>query len=200
MRRIYFIFLIILILNTQTFGKIWIINNTGETFVPAEITINLGDTVKFVIETSHQVREVSQTTWQNNSNTALAGGFSTSFGGGLILPAQLSLGIHYYVCVPHASGGMKGTIIVQGVTGIGVEKYHASLSVFPNPAKNIINIQTNKSFHESIFSLKDLTGRQILIGKLNDELTSVDIENLPKGIYLLIIGKSQMQYRKIIKE
>jgi plastocyanin len=199
MKNIYILILFFLLVNTKTFGKIWVINNSGETFVPAELTINLGDTVKFVLDLIHQVREVSQETWQSSGTTELAGGFSTPSGGGQILPIKLGPGTHYYVCVPHASGGMKGTIVVQNVTGITEEKFQSALFVFPNPAKNFINIRTDKGLYATFYTLNEFTGRQVLKGKLNDEITSLDIEKLPKGIYVLEIGDSPRQFRKIIK-
>jgi len=199
MKKKYLFIAILFALNTQIFGKIWIISNSGETFVPADITINLGDTVKFELDNIHEVREVSQSTWQSSGTTGLPGGFTTSFGGGTILPAQLGIGTHYYVCVPHASGGMKGSIVVQNTTGFVSEIKHSSLLVFPNPTKNILNIQTEKSNGKSMFLLNDLTGKKIIEGKLNNEITSLDIENLPTGIYILVIGDTRKQYRKIVK-
>ncbi|MDX1907903.1 MAG: plastocyanin/azurin family copper-binding protein, partial [Bacteroidia bacterium] len=107
--------LTLLLISTSLTGfcTVWTINDSGLTFTPATITINLGDTVNFVLSATHNAREVSQATWNANGTTALAGGFQAPFGGGTILPAQLGVGTHYYVCTPHASFGMKGTIIVQ---------------------------------------------------------------------------------------
>lgn len=109
------ILLSILLLSTSLTGfcTIWTVTNTANTFTPATITITVGDTVNFVITTAHNAIEVSQATYNANGNTALSGGFQTAFGGGMVLPAQLGVGTHYYVCTPHASMGMKGTIIVQ---------------------------------------------------------------------------------------
>jgi hypothetical protein len=57
---------------------------------------------------------VSQATWNANGTTPLPGGFSVPFGGGMVLPSQLGIGTHYYVCQAHVSFGMKGKIIVTG--------------------------------------------------------------------------------------
>lgn len=111
MKIIYFI--ILLSTSLPGFCTKWIITNSGNNFSPATITIRPGDSVQFNLASAHNVREVSQGTWNANGTTSLAGGFQLAFGGGLILPAQLGVGTHYYVCVPHASQGMKGTIIVQ---------------------------------------------------------------------------------------
>ena len=97
----------------SAYSTTWTVTNSGTTFVPADITINLGDSVNFSIQNAHTVVEVSYATWLANGNTPLPGGFSLPNGGGMLYPAQLPTGIHYYVCGPHAANGMKGTITVQ---------------------------------------------------------------------------------------
>lgn len=87
--------------------------DAGFSFSPATLTINLGDTVVFQIAPSHNVVEVSQTTWNNNGNTS-NGGFTLAFGGGTLVIGMT--GTYYYVCSPHASMGMKGQITVTQTT------------------------------------------------------------------------------------
>ncbi|HLF13400.1 MAG TPA: plastocyanin/azurin family copper-binding protein [Bacteroidota bacterium] len=87
-----------------------VIISVGFTFEPDTIAIDSSDTVRFVLDTMHTAREVDSLTWVAD-DTASNGGFDTPFGGGEIIPAQP--GTIRYVCVPHASGGMKGIIIVK---------------------------------------------------------------------------------------
>jgi plastocyanin len=79
--------------------------NSNFTFSPATLTIQSGDSVRFTLANIHTVVEVSQNTWNNNDNTPLSGGFQLPNGGGLVLPAKLTVGTHWYVCGPHASAG-----------------------------------------------------------------------------------------------
>jgi|GEM_PF-2972667 len=83
--------------------------NSGFSFLPDSINIFSGDTVHFVLEAIHTAREVSEATWLIN-DTIANGGFDLPSGGGTVVLTQS--GIHYYVCVSHASSGMKGRIIV----------------------------------------------------------------------------------------
>jgi plastocyanin len=83
--------------------------NSGFTFVPDSFTIPAGDTIHFVLEMMHTAREVSQSTWLAN-DTISNGGFDLPFGGGSAV--LNTLGMHYYICIPHAPIGMKGRILV----------------------------------------------------------------------------------------
>lgn len=94
----------------------WTVTNSGNSFSPVTLTINVGDAVNFDISNAHNAVEISQATWNANGTTRLAGGFQTPFGGGLVQASSLGLGTHYYICDPHASSGMKGRIIVQSCT------------------------------------------------------------------------------------
>jgi len=114
----FLVLLSLLILSGESgVAKTHIITNSNFTFSPSAVTIDLGDTVIFQIAFIHNAVEVSQATWNANGNTPLPGGFSVGFGGGTVVLTMV--GTHYYVCQPHASLGMKGTITVKSAMGIG---------------------------------------------------------------------------------
>lgn len=102
------------------------VKNQGLTYVPNDISVNPGDTVKFTLDRSHNVEEVNQATWDANGTTPLANGFTLPFGGGKLVLTKP--GIYYYVCTPHASFGMKGIIRVNGNAAEETPDYVAILS------------------------------------------------------------------------
>lgn len=175
-----------------------IINN-GFTFSPSSITIALGDNVNFTLAGEHNAVEVSQATWNSNGNTPLSGGFSVGFGGGLVSASELTVGIHYYVCQPHASMGMKGTITVSSL-GLQENQSIASIIIFPNPATNLITIKSSESIMDLAYAIIDQSGRQVLTGRLNDTTKAVDISQLTLGVYFFQIGEERRQTFKIIKQ
>ena len=181
------------------FCTTWPVTNVSIAFSPATITINLGDDVSFTLESMHNVVEVSQSTWNANGNTPLAGGFQLPFGGGLVSSSQLGVGTHYYVCSPHASSGMKGTIIVQNTTGIAESVIPVSYIVYPNPFTDFLTITTRNNLAGTQYFITDQAGRQITNGKLVDETTPVDISRLSPGIYLIQISGLSRQSFKVIK-
>jgi len=83
--------------------------NVGTAFLPDSVSVDPGDTVRFVLESDLSAREVSQASWLVNDTTS-NGGFDTPLGGGSAILTPV--GIHYYVCPQHASSGMKGRILV----------------------------------------------------------------------------------------
>lgn len=105
--------------------SVQVVNNVGLTFSPNSVNITEGDTVQWMIAGNHNVLEVSLATFNANGTTALPGGFSTPFGGGKV--AFDTPGTYYYVCTPHASAGMKGTITVTAAAQTG-EDFVAHLS------------------------------------------------------------------------
>jgi plastocyanin len=188
---------------TTGFCTIHTISNSGTTFSPSTITINVGDSIRFTLANNHNAVEVSEATWNSNGSTALPG-FSVPFGGGVVPAADLPVGTHYYVCVPHAAIGMKGKIIVQSVTGVNETLLNPDISIFPNPTKgviliNMINSEPQKNYNLNIF---DISGANILTTNISNQLSNnVDLSEFPKGVYFIQINnESELYTRKIIIE
>lgn len=181
---------------------VWTITNSGITFSPATITINQGDTVNFVLESEHNAVQVSQATWNANGTTALSGGFQVSFGGGMILPEQLTPGTHYYVCTPHASFGMKGTIVVQATTGIENNELLTKLSVQPNPSngKFKVEISALQLVKQPDLVVFNLWGEKIYQAVVTSQETEIDLSDRSDGIYFVRLDDGQtVRTEKIVK-
>ena len=80
-------------------------------FTPKDLTVPVGATVKFVMSNTHNAIEVSQETFENRQSTPLDGGFQVKFGETKEVTFY-EVGVHYYVCTPHVSMDMVGTITV----------------------------------------------------------------------------------------
>jgi plastocyanin len=94
-------------------GKTWTVNTPNFTFDPADLTIAVGDTVKFELQGFHTASNVDKTAWDANQFVMPAGGqeFNIEFTSGSHLFSKA--GDFYYVCKPHVGGGMKGKITVK---------------------------------------------------------------------------------------
>jgi hypothetical protein len=95
--------------------------------------------------------------------------------------------------------GMKGTITVQGNTGIN----NLSLSTFtayPNPADRVLTITCGKDKVGLQWVINDQAGRKVLTGKLESESTQIDIAELTPGIYLFEVAGLEMSSIKFVKK
>jgi len=78
---------------------------------------------------------------------------------------------------------------------VGVEELSADFSIYPNPVKNILNVESIKSIYKLI--IRNIKGDEIL--NINNG-KQADISSLPQGVYILDIeGEGQQGRQKFIK-
>ncbi|MCF6130213.1 FG-GAP-like repeat-containing protein [Flavobacterium sp. AS60] len=92
--------------------------------------------------------------------------------------------------------------VVEGAT-LGVNSFNNTVfSVYPNPAKNVVNIQlkANQSVTLKSAFVYDLTGKEVL--KVDDLNQPINVENLASGTYILSISDTDNKNyaQKFIKE
>lgn len=75
-----------------------------------------------------------------------------------------------------------------------------AFSLFPNPVKSQVTIQTGISKLGTDYFVYDHTGKMIVTGKLDSENTLVDMSKLSQGIYLFRVGSDLKQSFKAVKE
>ena len=140
---------------------------------------------KFVIERGRW----NQGFWQINS--VAAGRESNLYQGSYsIMDEQPLQGINFYrLKMVDADGKFTYSNIVA--VKINADN---KLQIFPNPAKRILFVEANGNNENAIVQIVDGSGRKLKEMKvfLNGETSfSVDISNLPKGIYNLILHKNE---------
>lgn len=207
MKNLLFILVFMLFAGLGFANKVTIVNS-GLTFSPDSVKIGLNDTVIFQIASIHDVIEVSPTTWNSNGNTPLPGGFSLPFGGGQL--TGLKAGVHFFVCGPHASLGMKGRIFVG--TNLGINDPLASAGkalVFPNPTSGRFSFQYlpedgSAGLSQDIrLEMYDMSGKKIISRTdiLPQFQYQFDIGLLPNGIYFMTVldGKKSRTVRVLKK-
>lgn len=190
--------LFLLLIGLTGFSKIVTITNSGNTFTPSTATITFGDSVKFTIGNMHNVIEVSKQIWDANEASALSGGFQLPMSGGILIPEQLAIGTHYYVCGPHAAIGMKGSIIVLGPSNVATAAV-SCISFFPNPASDLISVKTTADIVGSTYRIMDITGKQVATGKLENFESWINISHLTTGIYFFQTLSQKEELFKFIK-
>ncbi|MGE4290295.1 MAG: T9SS type A sorting domain-containing protein [Salinivirgaceae bacterium] len=194
-----------LFLSLMAFPKNWIITNDGFSFSPTALTIQLGDTVTFQLASIHNALEVDKTAWDANANDPVTG-FTTPNGGGMVLPAQLSVGTHYYVCEFHASSGMKGTITVEQTTGIQGKQTPSAVKVYPNPSDGLFYFSFASDASRGLpiqLEVFDILGQKVLqINEVNQESNrQFDLSAFPEGVYFARFSSVNFNFdQKIVRQ
>jgi plastocyanin len=173
--------------NAQMIHEIHVIDDE---FVPAALTIQLGDQIHLIFDdNNHTFTQVDQATWTANGDTPLPGGYD--FGTGTANPGDdhtftpTGLGTIYYVCVFHVDMGMKGTLSVTGTSGLADIQEAASLRFAPNPARDRITLLDDPGVPVEV-SFYDATGRLTLV-MVPFGSTVIDVSSVPAGNYQMLV-------------
>jgi len=107
-------------------------------------------------------------------------------------------GQYDYVCTPHVSMGMVASFTVTTATSVAaVNPIQASIT--PNPAKNTITISSH--LDKVNIRLIDIQGRVVKSWKDQGRHATLDISNIPTGMYLITIQKDKLlQKEQLIVE
>jgi surface protein len=73
-----------------------------------------------------------------------------------------------------------------------------SLKIYPNPVLSILNIKVDNNLINQPYNVFDSLGRVILKGNINDVDTSINVEQLSKGVYYLKVSDNIAS--KFVKE
>lgn len=93
-------------------------------------------------------------------------------------------------------------MVLKGVEGfLGVKDFvDANLSLYPNPASDQFEITSGNETIQSV-TLRDILGRSIQTINVNGLNQTVNISNLPKGLYLVEVEiESGIAVKKLIKK
>ncbi len=90
-------------------------------------------------------------------------------------------------------------IIITKETLATQEVNKTKLVFYPNPVKNILNIENDSKINT--IKIYDLTGKELVTKEFDAKNVNIDVSNLPKGIYMVKIGsKNSNRTIKIIKD
>jgi Zn-dependent metalloprotease len=165
------------------------------------VTISEPDEIQFTTSSSNTL--AGQNTG-SISLTGVTGGVSPytyawSNGGTQNNILNLSAGV-YSVTVTDANGCYKTTTVVITEipsTGISETEKEISFRIYPNPATDKITIYSEKEVVNCTFNLRNAIGQLILTRQVNGAKQSVDVLNLPNGVYTVELVSEQ---RKLLKQ
>lgn len=96
---------------------------------------------------------------------------------------------------PTINGSLE---IIEGDTLSLENSLTNELVIYPNPAKEILNITSLELNDAMIYTIFDITGKRVMNSKLKD--SSIDVSNLSPGNYILrIVSGNSIKSQKFIK-
>ncbi|NJO68607.1 MAG: T9SS type A sorting domain-containing protein [Bacteroidetes bacterium] len=76
------------------------------------------------------------------------------------------------------STGFKNIAKLKGVT------------IYPNPSSGFATISTSNLTGDVLYEISTLQGKAMVSGKLDSGINTLDLNNLPKGIYLVRVSNN----------
>ena len=162
----------------------------GETYDPVQnltATVNMDQVtltweaaaVKYIVERNGvQVAETEETTFVDSE---LADGVYT-----------------YMVTAVYENGQSMPASVTAEVNTIGLEEMEVMFAIYPNPAKDVININTNAVKYE--YQLINGLGQVVISGTSNGA-QQINVSDINKGMYFLkVIADGEARINKIVVE
>jgi uncharacterized repeat protein (TIGR01451 family) len=104
---------------------------------------------------------------------------------------------------PVATNTTLNTVMPDTTTGIvNVAKRQMQFTLFPNPAKNYVIVETSESVIGATMQITDITGREILSKPMVNSQSQIQTSGFSPGVYLvrlLVNGKGKF-VRKLVVE
>ncbi len=171
-----------------------------------EINIPIGDEITMEISDYNLNKSNSATvTFQwykgNNYNNPITGAIERTY---TITNAQTSDSGSYFCSasspiLPEITIDRPYITLNVGTVGVA-DNERPSISIYPNPITNVLNIQTLNTDYNKVF-IYDISGKLINIYTLNQGNNAIEMFNLLTGTYILKITNGHMIIsKKIIKQ
>ena len=108
---------------------------------------------------------------------------------GIIAERDINWRAQLFTSGAQVTGDGGGCKIITDRISIPAEQ--KSFSVYPNPTKGIITIQASDEIVNHKLLITDITGRLIQEDRVTNSRMTLDLGNLPKGMYLISIDETQ---------
>lgn len=188
MRKNIIAILFLIFSTAQAISAIHLVSVTSSSYVPANVSVMLGDTVRFV--------------WQagNHPTSSLDGEWTTFTMDQNHTQHDLKMnnsGVFNYQCDFHASFGMTGVINVAPVLGNKISKT-SKVRMYPNPATEFVNIELSDVVADEV-EILSLCGHPIVTEPISGNAKVLTF-NIPSGEYVVSIRRKGevIETRKLV--
>lgn len=173
----------------QSLTNVSVLNNS---FNPSNITIDLGDTVRWTNSSGLHNVNGTTTTFSGNPES-----FGNSISGNFTFEHKfMTAGTYNYRCDQHFSMGMTGTITVLPPSELTEqEKLEKLIVIYPNPAEYTISILNNTEILFKEFEMFTPSGKSIMKTSYSNNVNLPDLDN---GIYYLLLSGDNKSVTKMV--
>lgn len=103
----------------------------------------------------------------------------------------------YYIITNCANGGTSDASESATATITGIDETASSISVYPNPASDIVTISADEAIKH--FEIVSITGQTLRTEEVNSDRIECNIESIPAGTYLIrIFGNTNVYVKKLV--
>ena len=180
------------------------ISNTNDNLIPYDggLSLNIGATFLPAETAAHIIA-----THKGYTGSMLTSGTTVGSGSLEITEYSYLFGdvVHLKGSAQHQANSTQKNYITNYfsdcATTLGIkESTLFECTIYPTPANDILYFKADATLINADYAINDYLGKTLLVGKIKSENTSIDIKNLPKGIYYLSIGGYLKNVMKIIKQ
>ena len=199
MKVLYKAIVILLVLSTTTFAQVHTVSMVDNEFVPADITVQEGDTVIWVNDGSNIHTTTSGTNCTSDGNWD-SGNMETGEEFGFIFSTA---GDYPYFCIPHCGLAMDGSVTVEETSSSHTTNLE-NIKVYPNPVSDRLQVLLpERAAAGWEITLLDLQGKIVskVISGDAPGIEEVDVSRLNQGMYFLQLRKDGKSYtvKRIMK-
>lgn len=208
MKKLYVVFTLVLFTFLQAAAANVSISISGFTYTPSTVTVNVGDVVTIEASGFHPLIQVSQQSFNANDPTLLSGGFSSITNFNLTITSAMAGSTIFYMCSSHGSGGMKGQIVVNVVSGIEENaNSDFNFTVYPNPINSAawlnISLQKTKRVAVTLYDMQGRIVRRVLDKQLTagESTINFSLNGLTRGNYIvqMLSGKEKIEKQIVLQ-
>jgi len=86
------------------------------------------------------------------------------------------------------------------VTGIKTVDLAEAVTIYPNPATDIITIEFIELTEPMEYSILDISGKRLMNGLISSELETIEVNQLEPGVYFIDFGPAKLKPIKFLKQ
>ena len=170
-----------------------VLTETRQNWIPgawqnSEMDTNVYDTNGYLTNASTQVWLPETAAWENDARYA----YTNNIDGTIAQSITQSWENGAW------NNELRFTFSYEGLSAADLSV--TGFSVSPNPARDVINVESDVLTAGVSYNIADQMGRSYLAGTLNDGQTAIDVNALATGVYYIYIGPEMQHSIKLVKE